>query len=69
MDPNDLIPGKLSSPHFLSLLSAIGELEQNTKRLIEDQEVNSNGFYLIRLFINSVWRYVAVDDQLPYIEG
>jgi len=24
---------------------------------------------LIRLFINSVWRYIAVDNTLPYIDG
>jgi hypothetical protein len=41
----------------------------NTKRIIEDQRINTNGFYLIRLFINSVWRYIAVDSYLPFIEG
>lgn len=37
--------------------------------MIEDQKSNSNGFYLIRLFINSVWRYIAVDSALPFIDG
>lgn len=41
----------------------------NTKRLIEEQQVNSNGFYLIRLFINSVWRYITVDSKLPFVDG
>ena len=69
IDPNDLNPGSLSRPEFLSALSGISELEANTKRLIEDQQVNSNGFYLIRLFINSVWRYVAVDSSIPFVDG
>ena len=50
-------------------MSGISELEANTKRVIEDQSVNSNGFYLIRLFINSVWRYIAVDHSIPYVNG
>jgi len=29
--------------------------------------MNSNGFYLVRLFVNSVWRYIAVDSSLPYL--
>jgi hypothetical protein len=69
IDPNDFNSGSLSGPHFLSSLSGISELEANTKRLIEDQTTNSNGFYLIRLFVNSVWRYIAVDSSLPFIEG
>jgi hypothetical protein len=69
VDPNDLNPGSLSNPHFVSSLSAIAELEANTKRLIEDQKANGNGFYLIRLFINSVWRYIAVESTLPFING
>jgi hypothetical protein len=37
--------------------------------LIEDQKANSNGFYLVRLFFNSVWRYVVVDSSLPFVDG
>jgi len=37
--------------------------------LIEDQKTNGNGFYLVRLFINSVWRYVPVDSTLPFVNG
>lgn len=69
VDPNDVNPGLLSNPHFVSTLSAISEFEANTKRLIEDQKVNGNGFYLIRLFVNSVWRYIAVDSTLPFIDN
>lgn len=69
IDPNDINPGKLSSPQFLSTLSCLAEMESNIKRLIEDQKANSNGFYMIRLNINGVWRYVPVDNMLPYAEG
>jgi hypothetical protein len=37
--------------------------------LIEDQKVNSNGFYYVRLNINGVWRYIAVDNKLPASNG
>ena len=69
IDPNDFNAGSCSSPQFLSALSGIAELEANTKRIIEDQSANSNGFYLIRLFINSVWRYIAVDNSIPFVNG
>lgn len=68
IDPNDFNAGTLSGPQFLSSLSGLAELEANTKRLIEDQTTNSNGFYLIRLFVNSVWRYIVVDSSLPFID-
>jgi len=44
-------------------------MEGNIKRLIEDQKANANGFYLIRLNINGVWRYISVDNKLPFAEG
>lgn len=69
IDPNDLKAGSLSSPHFLSTLSSLSEFEANIKRLIEDQKANPNGFYLVRLFINSVWRYIPVDSLLPFLEN
>lgn len=69
VDPNDINPGKFSSPQFLSTLSALAEMEGNIKRLIEDQKANSNGFYLVRLNINGVWRYLTVDDKLPFADG
>jgi len=59
----------LSSPQFLSTLSVLAEREENIKRLIENQKVNSNGFYYVRLNINGVWRYIAVDDSLPEQDG
>lgn len=34
--------------------------------MIEDQKVNANGFYYVRLNINGVWRYIAVDNKLPF---
>ena len=65
IDPNDISPGSMSSPQFLSTLSCLAERENHIKRLIEDQKINRNGFYYVRLNINGVWRYVVVDDSLP----
>lgn len=41
-------------------------MEINIKRLIEDQKTNLNGFYYVRLNINGIWRYIAVDNHLPF---
>lgn len=37
--------------------------------MIENQKVNVNGFYFVRINVNGVWRYVAVDDKLPELNG
>jgi hypothetical protein len=36
--------------------------------LIEDQRVNKDGYYYVRLCVDGVWRYVLVDDWLPFRE-
>ncbi len=70
IDPNDIKKGKLSSNKFISTLSVLAEREHNVKCLIEDQTfVKHKGAYFVRLFINSVWRYYAVDTYLPICES
>ena len=69
MDPNDIQLGEKSSANFMSILSCLAEREENVKRLIGNQEENVDGFYWVRLFINSAWRYYSVDDYLPELDG
>ena len=59
----------MSSPQFISTLSCLAEREENIKRLIENQKVNDNGCYFVRINVNGVWRYVPVDDSLPEMDG
>ena len=68
IDPNDIVAGRYSSPEFLSTLCCLSENERNIKRIIEDQSVNSDGFYFVRVNQNAVWRYICVDDYIP-IQG
>jgi hypothetical protein len=49
-------------------LSCLAERERNIKRIIESQQYNANGFYYVRLNVNGVWRYIAVDDFLPMVD-
>ena len=65
IDPNDIRPGTISSPEFLSILACLAEKEQNVKRIIEDQKVSQDGFYMVRVNIGGVWRYIFVDDYIP----
>ena len=69
IDPNDIQAGRFSSPQFLSTLSCLAEKESNIKKIIEDQKFNIDGFYFIRIFLNSVWRYVMIDDNVPLLKG
>ena len=69
IDPNDIQPGTMSSPQFLSTLSCLAEREENIKRLIENQKTNENGCYYVRINVNGVWRYIPVDDNLPELDG
>lgn len=32
--------------------------------MIEEQELNKNNFYYVRINENGVWRYIVVDDQI-----
>lgn len=45
-------------------MAVLAEREDNIKRLIEQQIVNTFGFYYVRLFVNATWRYYSLD---PYI--
>ena len=37
--------------------------------MIENQIINEDGFYYVRIFLNAVWRYVVVDDSIPILGG
>jgi len=46
-------------------LASLAERENNIKRLVEEQVYTETGFYYVRLNINGVWRYIAVDHSIP----
>lgn len=65
IDPNDIERGLFSSDFLVSCLASLAEKENNIKRLIEEQALTETGFYYVRINVNGVWRYIAVDHSIP----
>lgn len=65
VDPNDIERGLFASDTLMSCLASLAGQENNIKRLIEEQTVTENGFYYVRINVNGVWRYIAVDHNIP----
>lgn len=66
VDPNDITPGQFETWNLMSALACIAERPQLISRLLEQQRVNKDGYYYVRLCVDGVWRYSLVDDFLPF---
>ena len=65
IDPNDIKQGELGNCYFLSALSSLAEKPERILRLFEDQDINDQGCYFVRLCVDGIWRYIVVDDFTP----
>ena len=65
IDPDDINQGELRDCYFLSVLSSLAEFPENVKALIDTQEINSAGIYLLMFFVNGIPTPVIVDDYFP----
>lgn len=65
IDPNDIKQGELGNCYFLSALSSLAEKPERILRLFEDQDINEQGCYFVRLCVDGIWRYIVVDDFTP----
>lgn len=48
-------------------LSALKHQNNYLSYIFEDPHINDFGIYLLRIFIEGVWRYVIVDDYIPVL--
>ena len=65
IDPDDINQGELRDCYFLSVLSSLAEFPDNVKALIDTQEINAAGIYLLIFFVNGIPTPVIVDDYFP----
>lgn len=65
-DPRDINVGENRNYNFASALAALTDNPLVISRLVEDQKINKDGFYYVRLYIDGVWRYEVVDDFLAF---
>lgn len=65
IDPNDIKQGELGNCYFLSALSSLAEKSERIERLFEDQDINDQGCYYVRLCVDGIWRFILVDDFTP----
>lgn len=48
-------------------MTVVGNTVGCLERLFEGEHTSDYGIYLVRLFIEGVWRYVIIDDYLPVV--
>lgn len=39
------------------------------ERMFEDQTVNPFGIYLVKIYQESIWKYIIIDDYIPVMRG
>lgn len=47
----------------------MGSNRELLKKMFEGQGVNEFGIYLVKIFQESVWKYIIVDDFVPVRKG
>lgn len=39
------------------------------ERIFEEQTINQFGIYLVKIYQESIWKYIIVDDYIPVFKG
>jgi len=65
IDPNDIKQGELGNCYFLSALSSLAEKPDRILRAFENQVINEQACYYVRLCVDGIWRYIMIDDFTP----
>lgn len=52
---------------MLAALMILRANESYLRDLVEYQNLNDSGLYFVRLWVDGVWRYTAVDDFVPCV--
>ena len=55
----------LGNCYFMSTLSSLAEFPHRIQRLLENQVINNNGCYYVRICQDGIWRYILIDDFFP----
>ena len=69
IDPGDVSQGILGDCYFLAVLSSMAEFPDRIKAMIETEEINTAGIYLLKFWVNGLETSVIVDDYLPVHKG
>lgn len=62
-----VVDGHVPLSYMAVGMTAVGNTAGCLERLFECHNANDYGIYLVRLFIEGVWRYVVVDDYVPTV--
>ena len=64
IEPNDIMQGSLGNCYFLSALACLSEYTNMIERIFEYYDME-NGYFLIWLCIDGIWKLYEVDGQIP----
>ena len=59
--------GEVPLNYMVLGLTVVGNTVGCLERYFEGENINEYGIYLLRLFIEGVWRYVIIDDFIPVV--
>lgn len=65
VDPNDISQGAIGNCYLMSSISSLAEEPQRIIRLFENQTINKEGVYFVKMNIDGVVRYIILDDYFP----
>ncbi len=68
-EPTLITPGQLTNPYVYSAVRILAEYPERVLALVENQRVNEQGVYYVRLCKDGTWRYVVVDENVPVVVG
>ncbi len=58
-----------ASEYIVTALNAIKNNEELLGKIFENQEVNDYGIYLLKIFQESGWKYIIIDDFIPVMRS
>jgi hypothetical protein len=61
--------GSYSSEYFVGAMNCLAASGKLLERIFEGQGVNLFGVYLLRIYQESGWKYIIVDDYIPVIKS
>ena len=67
----DIVQGHIGDCWLCAILSSFANVVgiDRLEQLLVSKEVSDSGLYVVRLWIEGQWRYLPIDDRIPFLKG